>query len=125
MKDQLRYIQGTCKQCGDIIDKTRIITDKPTAMVYCKKCSGHSLTNPRAEQFLEDIKKSEENKSNSNPSKISISISVKDTEIFEMLLGYTKKLVDILEEYSLSDEHRAELDEISKDFFKFKREVDL
>lgn len=38
MGENLKKIQGVCKKCDAVIDKNRIITDKPTARVYCKKC---------------------------------------------------------------------------------------
>lgn len=47
MNDSLRKIQGICGKCAAIIDKNRIITDKPTARIYCKKCLELSETKER------------------------------------------------------------------------------
>jgi dsDNA-binding SOS-regulon protein len=53
-----------------------------------------------------------------------ISFSVKDMEIFQMMLEYTKVLIEILEEYPLSEEDNKKLNEISKEFFEFKMDLE-
>ncbi|TYS68667.1 hypothetical protein FZC76_06895 [Sutcliffiella horikoshii] len=39
-KGTLRLIQGICMKCNGVIDRDRVVGDKPTARIYCKKCLG-------------------------------------------------------------------------------------
>nr|WP_312857326.1 hypothetical protein [Neobacillus endophyticus] len=62
-------------------------------------------------------------------SKLNMTISVKDTEVFQMLLDYTKVLIDIVEKYPLAIEERQQVesifDNISNEFYEYKRKVQL
>lgn len=63
----------------------------------------------------------EEVKQDEKKSKLSVSVSIKDTDIFKTLLNYTESLIEVLSEYPLSEQYEKILNEVSKDFFKIKR----
>lgn len=60
---------------------------------------------------------------NENKSKLNLTVSVKDTELFRVIMKYTEELIDILTEYPLSEVDQRRLNEISGEFFSIQQEV--
>jgi hypothetical protein len=59
-----------------------------------------------------------------NRPKLSLNVSVKDTEIFKTMLSYTEALIELLGEYPISEVDRRKLNEISGEFFELTQEAE-
>jgi hypothetical protein len=55
---------------------------------------------------------------NKDEPKLSISVSVRDTELFKQLVEYLQAAIEILRDYELSNEHLIKLNNISGDVFE-------
>lgn len=79
------------------------------------------------EQFLNTLKpvqKEWDLKQKHEQPKLSVTVSVKDTEVFQTMLNYTQSLIEILSKYPLSEDDEKKLNSISKGFFSISREVE-
>lgn len=54
---------------------------------------------------------------------LTVDLSVKDMDIFKTVLSYMEALIEILNEYPLSEADVRKLNEISGEFFEVKRQV--